>query len=740
MFLCPSPRYNKVTWFEIARTDSVASDQGRELRKQGIAAAKAGQKEEARRLLMQSLRLDPQNEAGWAWLASVARDAQERMRCLHRLLEINPDNEIGLQSLQALGLTREELAQQVSARPSASTPPVPAAEPPKPQAPGVPVLDAQQLAQMSEQIDRVVREYLLQASDYPGVTWTRKTRNRAGERDVVRLRAIIAGAVLAGMIGLFAVGYLVVWNTPALRGVVFVPTPTASPTPPPPTFTPTPTPGITPTPSPTPELTLTPSPTVPPNIPGGASGVRPTEIYPPAPDRALRDAIVLYGQGALEQALPTLEIEITRASTQFDAQPYYYAALALAAEGELERAEKLLLDAQTRLPERPDQPLYAALINSGLAYVTLLRAQAATADGNLRAADDLIRSVEDRALAAIEIDPRLERPYRTLSSAYALRGDFDRAVSVLDRGLSMPELAASIALIIDKGELFFQQGEYALADYQAFLALYINPVNEPAHQLRIRTALAQGDPGLGVIYSQAYLFYFPGSVQAYKLLGDARTAEGNYDLGLEAYNQALTAGNDADVLIARAALYMQERRYEQARADLTSALALRDDPTVRALRMQAAYAAGNSFTARSDVQALYGKGIVPDAELRLLEARLLLDEAQPDDQLDFERGLQLLDAALPSLPEGLRAVANEYRAQALYGLKRYNNALDAIDRALAGGESGGRRYLRGLILEAQGETDAARREYDWVLTLGELYPYSFLPDVRRRLAQLGDGK
>ncbi len=714
----------------------MASDQARELRKQGIAAAKAGQKEEARGLLIQSLRLDPNNEAGWVWLASVARDTPERLRCLHRLLDINPNHEIGLQSLQSLGMTREQLAQQVSGKSPAPASQPPTAEPPKPQAPGVPILDAQQLAQMSEQIDRVVREYLMQPDGYPGVSWVRKTRNRAGERDGVRLRAIIASAVLAGVIGLFAVGYLVVWNTPALRGVVFVPTPTVSPTPPPPTFTPTSTPGITPTPSPTPELTLTPSPTVPPNIPSGASGVRPTEIYPAAPDKALREAIALYGQGAQEQALPTLEVEITRVSTQFDAQPYYYAALALAAEGELDRAEKLLLDAQARLPERPDQPIYGALINSGLAYVTLERAQLANADGDLQAVDDLVQGAEDRALAAIETDPRLELPYRTLSASYALTGDLDRAIGVLDRGLAVPELAANAALIIEKGDLYFQQGEYGLADYQAFLALYINPATETAHQLRVRTALAQGDPGLGVIHAQAYLFYFPGSVQAYKLLGDARAAEGNYDLGLEAYNQALTAGDDADVLIARAALYMQERRYEQARLDLTDALALRDEPAIRALRMQAAYAAGNSFSARNDIQALYGSNVVPDAELRLLEARLLLDEAQPDDRLDFERGLQLLDVAVNDLPETLLPTANEYRARALYNLERNGDALGAIDRALAAGDSGSRRYLRGLILEAQGETEAARREYDWVLTLGELYPYPFLPDVRQRLAGL----
>jgi Tfp pilus assembly protein PilF len=50
----------------------VASDQARQLRLQGIAAAKAGQKEEARKLLQQSIRLEPNNDAAWLWMAFIA--------------------------------------------------------------------------------------------------------------------------------------------------------------------------------------------------------------------------------------------------------------------------------------------------------------------------------------------------------------------------------------------------------------------------------------------------------------------------------------------------------------------------------------------------------------------------------------------------------------------------------------------------------------------------------------------
>ena len=80
----------------------MADDQARDLRQQGIVAAKAGNKEEARRLLQKSIRLEPQSEPAWLWLASVARDPQERLFCIQKLLEINPQHELGRQALEAM--------------------------------------------------------------------------------------------------------------------------------------------------------------------------------------------------------------------------------------------------------------------------------------------------------------------------------------------------------------------------------------------------------------------------------------------------------------------------------------------------------------------------------------------------------------------------------------------------------------------------------------------------------------
>lgn len=730
----------------------MASDQAKELRKQGIAAAKAGQKDQARGLLMQSLRLEPTSEVGWLWLASVARDQKEKLLCLHKLLEINPNNEKGLDSLRALGLTFESLAEQVAGRgrpaaqstpppapaqraaPQPLAPPPPAPEPQ--QAPGVPIPFTGRIAQLQPEIDRIVNEYLAPPEGYPGVTWVQKTSGRAGDRDATVLRGYIAAGVAASVVVLFIVGYLIVWNTPALRGVVFVPTPTLTPSPLPPTLTPTSTPGVTPTPSPTPELTLTPSPTVPASIQDGAVvAPQSTAVYPPVLEKGIRDSVNLLDKGNYAEAIPTLEVEITRVATSFDAIPYYYAALAQAGDGQLEQAEATLLEAETRLFERPNQA-YTGMVNAGLAYIESLRAARALQEGQRDQAESLLSTVEDRAESAIENDPKLAIAYLALSRRFAMEGDYDQAISALDRGLAVPDLASNVNLIVEKGQIYFEQQDYDRAAYQAFLALYIDPITESAHLLQIRSALASGEPGTAVLYTQTYLFYYPGSVQGYKMLGDARVAEGNFDLALEAYNQALAGGDDAPTLIARATLYNRQNRYEQAEEDLTKAFAIDADPNTRALRMEAAYNAKRYFTARTDAQELFGAGIVPDWQIRLIEARIFVDQARAGETANYQNALSLLDAINNQLPPELMPIADEYRARSQYNLERYDDALDAINRALSAGETGSRHYLRGLILEAQGETDAARREYDWVLTLGQIYPYSFLPDARTRLQNL----
>jgi tetratricopeptide (TPR) repeat protein len=76
--------------------------QAEELLQQGIAAVKAGHKEQGRQLLMQVVELDEQNEQGWLWLSGVVETLEDRRICLENVLTINPGNAHALAGLEWL--------------------------------------------------------------------------------------------------------------------------------------------------------------------------------------------------------------------------------------------------------------------------------------------------------------------------------------------------------------------------------------------------------------------------------------------------------------------------------------------------------------------------------------------------------------------------------------------------------------------------------------------------------------
>src|SRR5215475_8398969 len=61
--------------------------------REGITAAKAGDKISARALLRQATVLYPEQEAAWFWLAYVADNPDDRLACLRQILHINPKQE-----------------------------------------------------------------------------------------------------------------------------------------------------------------------------------------------------------------------------------------------------------------------------------------------------------------------------------------------------------------------------------------------------------------------------------------------------------------------------------------------------------------------------------------------------------------------------------------------------------------------------------------------------------------------
>ncbi|MCA9904174.1 MAG: hypothetical protein KC547_09970 [Anaerolineae bacterium] len=98
--------------------------------------------------------------------------------------------------------------------------------------------------------------------------------------------------------------------------------------------------------------------------------------------------------------------------------------------------------------------------------------------------------------------------------------------------------------------------------------------------------------------------------------------------------------------------------------------------------------------------------------------------------------LALVRNGLPTNNAATRATADEYLARAYFLRDEYRDALTAIDAAIEGGDTAIRHYVRGLILEAQGERNEAVREYEWVLTWSTLYSFPQRADVESRLEDL----
>ncbi len=715
----------------------MAVDDAKELRVRGIAAAKAGDRDGARRLLQSAIRLEPENEVAWLWLASVARDPQERLFCLERLLQINPNNESARKALASL-TGQPEPTPAPSIRPiggvKLSAPPPPP-EPSGP-TPAVPLPDADAIAEAQRQAEAVVRTYMAAREAGPGAKWVHKTRNRAGERDIYVLRAQVAAVVVTVLVLLGIGGTLFVLNNEDARAILFAPTPTMTFTP---TMTPTSTPGLTPTPSPTPRLTLTPSPTVPAALPtyDPYAPPRPTDIYPRVESQPLRNAIGLLNIGQLEAALPTLAVERAAVGELFNASPFYFEALALLEAGNEDAALRTLEQAEGRLTASNTRQ-FRPVIDAGMARVYAHMAANAKADGQSARYDEYSALAQDKATAAIEGDRLNAEPYLALMEMYRLDGALADALAVIDEALAVPELTADTRLLVARGELLFEQGDYDAAIYQAFLTLTVNVATEPAHQLRVRAALADGQPGLAVLYTQTYLFYYPGSTAAWALLGDARALEGNRDAAIAAYSQALAGNDDPDVTVAallgRSALYAEQRRYDLALADLSRAYTLTDDDTIRRQRMAMAYRAGSTATALEDVEALRAAADEDgDPMLDLMQARLWID--QGDDPATLQQALGLL-AGLADLPDADMAVVRDYTARAQLGLGNLSAALAAADAAITLDETAERRYLRGQILEAQGNDETAAREYEWVLAWSRVYPLAFRLDAQERLDAL----
>jgi hypothetical protein len=59
----------------------------------GVAAAKAGNRNDARKFLSEAVQNNPDDERIWGWIYNIANNDKERIQCLKQMIRINPKNE-----------------------------------------------------------------------------------------------------------------------------------------------------------------------------------------------------------------------------------------------------------------------------------------------------------------------------------------------------------------------------------------------------------------------------------------------------------------------------------------------------------------------------------------------------------------------------------------------------------------------------------------------------------------------
>jgi hypothetical protein len=79
-----------------------------QLMREGTAAAKAGQRERARDLLMRAVEYDERNVPAWLWLSDVVDSLDERRVCLENVLSLDPYNAAAQRGLALIQKQQEE--------------------------------------------------------------------------------------------------------------------------------------------------------------------------------------------------------------------------------------------------------------------------------------------------------------------------------------------------------------------------------------------------------------------------------------------------------------------------------------------------------------------------------------------------------------------------------------------------------------------------------------------------------
>lgn len=187
-----------------------------------IAALKAGNKEEARALLLAILDDEPKNEDAWLVLSAAVDDPRRKLQCLETVLEINPDNQVARRGLERLQPPAEQIQEAAAEPPAPPDAAVAAATDPQPAEPAPPAQgdDAPPLPSFEQTTAATDVEAPLEAAAAapappdavaaaetppPDAQDVAASAARQRQRRLVAIIGIVVGALLLLMIVVFAI-------------------------------------------------------------------------------------------------------------------------------------------------------------------------------------------------------------------------------------------------------------------------------------------------------------------------------------------------------------------------------------------------------------------------------------------------------------------------------------------------------------------------------------------------------
>lgn len=745
----------------------MAQDQAKQFLVQGINAARAGQKDQARQLFQNALRLDPQNETAWLWMSSVAKDNRERLFCLQNLIQINPQNEMAIKGLQALGVDPNQARQQAAAQAQAASTPA--------QAGDVPQIGREYLNQIAPAVDQFVSNYRPLPPGGSEVI-APKSGRLYGEAAAIRRNLVRTwGLVAAGLVGLLLVLGLVyaVLSSGGQEGgqeVVDRPTLTPSFTA---TFTPTVTPGATETPFPEEFASYTPFPEfeIAEGLPAGdpfAVTATPIahDIAPAVGRNRLVEQVAILNDPDTETAgLEWFTNEQTAAGFNCYPELYYYPITALASTRErrnLEDAEAIYNAAD----ENPEcrQSSNAFLIDAAACYLYYRY-------GEVTGDEQYYTTAEGFCQQSLNARQEADLPAYPLAADIMARldlrnGEEQSAISLLDTAIRFNSTDAD--LLLTRAEISLAQNDPGNALRFITQALYLNPILEPALALRVQAYLQQAaiesdedlqtvKYGTAVQATKDYLLWYPGSARAYLLLAQARLGEGNVLEAEDALNRIIQAGDslpseDREVVrgayALRAQLFENSARYQEALEDVQFLLqSAPEDTDLLQRQLQLAFLIGEYPLAAQTLDSLL-EAAPEDTELLLLNLRLRTVTCQFIDEVDcdYRLAFSLSDDFIETLPDEVQPEMLTYRAIARYQLTQaatemannereneFEQALEDLQAAMETRQSGLEFYYLGLLQEALEEPAAALRAYTWAAYWSQLYDYPFAEALQERI-------